>query len=137
MYYAHYMLKHVAVGSGKYNLEDDGFDGFLIRVEIIKSRSNQAGQYVEIIYDKNKGVSPVRTCIHFAKENGLIGGNKNAMYFVNNKDNKFPLRTVEQFFSENKEMYKIMYDHILPLLESRLSYVKPDELVVDDALLDY
>lgn len=137
VYYAHYMLKHVAVGSGKYNLEDDGFDGFLIRVEIIKSRSNQAGQYVEIIYDKNKGVSPVRTCIHFAKENGLIGGNKNAMYFVNNKDNKFPLRTVEQFFSENKEMYKIMYDHILPLLESRLSYVKPDELVVDDALLDY
>lgn len=137
VYLAHYLLKNVAIGSGKFNMEDDGFDGFLIRIEIIKSRSNQAGQYVEIVYDKVKGVSPVRTCIHFAKENGLIGGNKNAMYFVNNKENKFPLRTVEQFFSEHKEMYTIMYDHIRPILESKLSQVRPEELTVDNEIMDY
>ena len=46
------------------------------------------------------------TNIRFAKDNGLIGGNKNATYFINAKDKKFPMRTVEEFFHENKEMYK-------------------------------
>lgn len=127
----------MAIGSDKFNYEDDGFDGFAIRIEIIKSRSNQAGQTVDVIYDKVRGVSPVRTCIRFAKEAGLIGGNKNAMYFVNAKDKKFPLRTVEEFFRENKEMYTIMYDHIIPVLETKLSHVREAELQVDDELLDY
>ena len=104
---------------------------------IIKSRSNQSGQHVDLIFDKVKGVSPIRTCIRFAKDNGLIGGNKNATYFINEKDKKFPMRNVEEFFSENKEMYKIMYDHIIPILETKLSSVKEAEIAFDDDLLGY
>lgn len=138
MYLSHYMLKHVAMGgTGKLTLEDDGIDGFMIRIEIIKSRSNQAGQAVTIVYDKVKGVSPIRTCIQFAKDNGLIGGNKASMYFINNKDNKFKLRTVEECFNENKELYKIMYEHIVPLLSTRLSQVKSGELAMDEEIMDY
>ena len=134
---AHSLLKHIAVGSEKYNLEDDGIDGVMIRMMIIKSRSNQSGQYVDLIFDKVKGVSPVRTCIRFAKDNGLIGGNKNATYFINEKDKKFPMRNVEEYFSEHKEMYKIMYDHIIPILETKLSSVKEAEIAFDDDLLGY
>lgn len=137
VYLSHYMLKHVAVGSGKLTLEDDGIDGFLIKIEIIKSRSNQAGQSVTIVYDKVKGVSPIRTCIQFAKDNGLIGGNRNAMYFINNKDEKFRLRDVEECFNENKELYSIMYSHIVPLLSTRLSQVKNGDLEMDDEIMDY
>lgn len=136
-YLAHYLLKNVAVGSEKYNLEDDGIDGVMIRMEIIKSRSNQSGQHVDLIFDKVKGISPIRTCIRFAKDNGLIGGNKNATYFINEKDKKFPMRTVEQFFSENKEMYRIMYDHIIPILETKLSSVKEAEIAFDEDVLNY
>lgn len=109
----------------------------MIRMEIIKSRSNQSGQHVDLIFDKVKGISPIRTCIRFAKDNGLIGGNKNAMYFINDKDKKFPLRTVEQFFSENRDMYRVMYDHIIPILETKLSSVKEAEISFDTELLDY
>lgn len=137
VYLSHILLKSVAVGSEKYNFEDDGFDGFAVYIEIIKSRSNQAGQKVKIIYDKVRGVDPVRTCIAFAKENGLIGGNKNAMYFINEKDKKFPLKTVNKFFSENREMYKIMYNHILPILEGKLSSVSEEDLSVVDEIMDY
>ena len=137
VYLAHYLFKNVAVGSAKYNFEDDGFDGFLVRLEIIKSRSNQAGKYVELVYDQVRGVSPIRTCIHFAKEYGLIGGNKNAMYFVNNKDQKFSLKKVEEEFSKNKELYKIMYSHIIPVLKGNLSAVREDELCFDSEVLDY
>ena len=116
---------------------NDGFDGFGINIEIIKSRSNQAGQKVKVIYDKVRGIDPVRTCIAYAKEQGSIGGNKNALYFINNKDKKFPLRTVNEFFRENREMYKIMYDHILPSLQEKLSSVSEDDLDVVDEIMDY
>ena len=127
----------MAVGSEKYTLEDDGFDGFLIRMEIIKARSNQSGQYVELVFDKVRGLSPLRSCIRFAKDMGLVGGNKNATYFVDAKEKKFPMRTVEQFFMENKEMYKIMYDHIIPVLDTKLSSAKEAEMQFDDALMEY
>lgn len=137
VYLAHILLKSVAIGSEKYTYEDDGFDGFGINVEIIKSRSNQAGQKVKIIYDKVRGVDPVRTCIAYAKDNGLIGGNKNSMYFVNHKENKFPLKTVNEFFMEHRELYKIMYEEILPSLKSKLSSVSEEQLQVVDELMDY
>ena len=137
VYLSHILLKSVAVGSEKYNLEDDGFDGFGINIEIIKSRSNQAGQKVKIIYDKVRGIDPVRTCIAYAKEEGLIGGNKNATYFINDKDKKFPMRTINEFFRENREMYKIMYDNILPSLKSKLSVVSEEDLDIVDDIMDY
>ena len=138
VYLAHYLLKHVAIaGTGKLTLENDGIDGFLIKIEIIKSRSNQAGQSVNIVYDKVKGVSPIRTCIQFAKDNGLIGGNRNSMYFINNKDSKFQLRNVEECFNQNKELYSIMYQHIVPLLSTRLSQVTSEELEMDNEIMDY
>ena len=67
----------------------------------------------------------------------MIGGNKNAMYFINNKDDKFKLRNVEECFSENKELYNIMYQHIVPVLSTRLSQVSSAELEMDDELMDY
>ncbi len=75
-------------------MEDNGFDGFGIRMEIIKSRSNQAGQQVELVYDKVRGIDPLRTCLAYAKEQGLLSGNKNATYFIDDKENKFPMATV-------------------------------------------
>ena len=137
VYLSHILLKSVAIGSAKYNEEDDGFDGFGIAVQIIKSRSNQAGQSVNLVYDKVRGIDPVRTCINYAKEIGVIGGNRNATYFINEKDKKFPMRTVNEYFREHKEMYKIMYDHILPSLKERLSSVDEEDLEVVEESMDY
>lgn len=137
VYLAHILLKSVAIGSAKFNLEDDGFDGFGIALQIIKSRSNQAGQTVNLIYDKVRGIDPLRTCLLYAKEEGLLGGNKNATYFVDDKEHKFPMKTVNQYFREHKEMYKIMYDHIIPLLDKKLSSVDEEELEVVDELMEY
>lgn len=137
VYLAHILLKSVAVGSEKYNLEDDGFDGFGISLEIIKSRSNQAGQKVRLIYDKVRGIDPVRTCIAYAKEMGLTGGNKNGTYFIDHPDKKFPMRTVNEYFRENKEMYKIMYDQITPSLKAKLSTVDEEQLSIVDEMMDY
>lgn len=117
----------MAVGADKYTLEDDGFDGFGIRIEIIKSRVNQAGQSVNLIYDKMNGIDSIRSTIAYMKDLGLVGGNKNSMYFINNKDQKFSLVNVRSEFRERKELYKIMYDIVVPVLESRLSCLSEEE----------
>lgn len=127
----------MAIGSEKFTMEDDGFDGFGLWLEIIKCRSNQAGQKVHLIYDKVRGVDPIRTCIAYAKDIGMVGGNKNKTYFINEPDRKFNMREVNTYFRENPDMYKVMYSHIIPTLEKGLSTVSEDELVVQPELLDY
>lgn len=127
----------MAVGSEKYEEADDGFDGFGIRVMIVKSRGNQAGRFVNLIYDKVRGIDPIRSSIAFAKELGLTGGNKNSFYFNNEKEKKFSLKNVHKEFRENKEFYKILFGNIVPVLESKLSMLTQEELDVVEEEMDY
>lgn len=136
-YLAHILIKSVAIGSEKFTLEDDGFDGFGIWLEIIKSRSNQAGQKVHLIYDKVRGIDPIRTCIAYAKDMGLVSGDKNHTCFINNPDKKFKMREVNEYFRENRGMIKIMYEHIIPSLEKSLSRVDEKDLQEIPELMEY
>lgn len=137
-YYASILLKFTAIGSEKYTLEDNGFDGFGTAIDIIKSRVNQAGQRVELVYDKVRGADSLRSTLSYAKELGLITGNKNKMYFVNDPEKtSFSMVHVHEDFSANKELYKLMYNNVLPVLESRLSKVSDEELEVIPEEYDY
>lgn len=90
-----------------------------------------------MVFDKETGVSPLRTNIRFAKDQGLIGGNKNKMYFINNKEESFSLVNVEECFRENPNLYKIMYEHILPVLETYLGTTTEFQEQIDAGLLEY
>lgn len=136
-YNASVLLKFIAVGSEKYDYETDGFDGFGIKVLIVKSRGNQAGRYVNLIYDKVRGIDPVRSSIAFAKELGLTGGNKNSFYFTSHKDKKFSLKEVHKHFREDRELYKILFSNIVPVLESKLSMLTEEDLEVIEEEMDY
>ncbi|NNV04805.1 DNA recombination/repair protein RecA, partial [Brevibacillus sp. MCWH] len=50
IYYAHNLIKFVS--AGKYKAEDDGFDGFKVRAELLKSRTNKAGQFCHLVYNQ-------------------------------------------------------------------------------------
>lgn len=118
---AHVMLKFVAVGSEKYDKAEEGFDGFMNRVEIVKSRTNADGKVFNLIYDKETGHSPIRSTVHMASELGLVSGNKNGYYFTSDPDkNKFSLANMEEDFNTNPILYKIMTDVTKPILEDEL-----------------
>lgn len=131
------LLKFVAVGSEKYNLDDDGFDGFGLKVMIVKSRGNQAGRFVNLIYDKVRGIDPIRSSIAYAKELGLTGGNKNAFYFTSDKDAKFSLKNVHEEFRADRSKYRLLFDNIVPVLESKLSMLTEADLEVIEEEMDY
>ena len=130
---AHILLKFVAVGGEKYDEEDEGFSGFKVRTEIIKSRVSAALKFVNLIYNKNTGVDMVRSTVDYAKDMGLVSGNKNGYYFITNKDEKFTLKNMPGDFRENPKLYKIMKDNVIPLLETTLSGIRPEEMDIPDA----
>ena len=132
LFNAHIMLKFVAVGSEKYNDEDEGFSGFKVRAEIIKSRVSAAGKFVNLVYDKNIGVDMVRSTVDFAKDMGLVSGNKNGYYFISDKDQKFTLKDMPDDFRHNPALYKIMKDNVIPILETNLSGITPEEMEIPD-----
>lgn len=134
---AHVLIKFIAVGGEKYTYEDDGFDGFGVRLKIIKSRTNQAGQLVPMIYDKVRGIDSLRSSVNYAKEIGILGGNRNGYYLGDDKDNKFTLRNMHQDFKDNRELYKKLYSYIIPVLESRLSAITPEEMDIPEEEMDY
>ena len=136
-YYSSLMLRLTSVGSEKYTIEDNGFDGFGVQAQYMKSRSNVDGTIVPLVFRMVQGYDSLRSSFSFAKDIGLTGGNKNGYYFLNNKECKFKFDTIHQEFAENRELYKIMYSHIVPVLERSLSSVKPEELIVVEEEMDY
>ena len=136
-FYAHIFLKFTALTSDKFAEEDDGFDGFGVKTAILKSRTNQAGQCCELIYDKVRGIDSVRTTIKYLEENGLVNGNKNKSYFLDNKDISFSKVRLHSDFKANPDLFKQMYDIVIPQLESRLSEVVPEELIFEEQTMDY
>lgn len=132
LFTAHILLKFIAVGSEKYDDEDDGFSGFKVRTEIIKSRVSAALKAMNLIYDKNTGVDMVRSTVDYAKDMGLVSGNKNGYYFITDKDEKFTLKNMVSDFRNNPKLFKIMKDNVIPLLETNLSGITPEELIVPE-----
>ena len=126
IYYANNLLKFVS--STKYKEEDDGFDGFMIRIEMLKSRSNKAGQFCNIIYNQETGFDPVLTLLQFADDNGLLDGRNPYKYFKNNKDVKFDTRKFREAFRAKEEVRKALTEVTQPFLEKLLYDVSEDNL---------
>lgn len=126
IYYAHNLLKFVS--SGKKSLDKDGYDGFGVRVELIKSRTNKAGQSVNMCYNQEFGFDPVMTQYDFASEHGLINGaRKDKRWLTGYEDLIFDSRKFRREFIDRPELRMALYDATLPFMEDMLSKVNPDE----------
>lgn len=121
VYYANTIIKNVAVGSTKANIEEDGYAGFTVKSEIIKSRTNISGVSVPLVYDQNTGFSNERSLLYYAKEElGILnGGRRNSRYIGDNKDVRFDeLNFVEEF--KRPEVKQVLMDAVQPHLEAML-----------------
>lgn len=121
VYYANTIIKNVAVGSSKANIKEDGYAGFTVKSEIIKSRTNISGVSVPLVYDQNTGFSNERSLLCYAKEElGILnGGRRNSRYIGDNKDVRFDeLNFVEEF--KRPEVKQVLMDAVQPHLEAML-----------------
>ena len=79
----------------------------------------------------------VRSTVDYAKDMGLVSGNKNGYYFITDKDEKFTLKNMVEDFRNNPKLYKIMKDNVVPLLETNLSGLRPEELTIPEGEQDF
>lgn len=136
-YYTNTLIRLTAIGAEKFEMETDGFDGFGVNAQFIKNRSNVDGRIAHLVFDKVHGYDTLRSSYIYAKDLGIIGGNRNGYYFGDNKDHKFKLSTMHEDFSEDRELYQIMYSYIIPELDKTLSTVKPEEFSVPEEEMNY
>jgi hypothetical protein len=87
IYYSNLYLKFVS--SKKLNVEDDGINGMIVKVQLIKSRTNTAGHEIELVYNQITGFSPALSLLHYAKEKELLGGRNPKLYFISDPEVKF------------------------------------------------
>ena len=138
MFMSHILLNFVAASGEKFEVDKDGFDGFGINAQIVKCRTNQAGQSIHLIYDKVRGADPIRSCIQYAKDKDLLVGRmRNSMAFASNPDMKFNMLKANDSFAQNPELFKEMYKTIVPHLEERLPELLPTNETEIYQLMDY
>ena len=128
IYFANTLIKHVAVGSSKANKEEDGYAGFRINAEIIKSRTNTAGQKVPMIYDQDYGFSKERTLLEYARDLGLINGARISARYLGDDDSvKFNEKDIVNEYQNREEVREAFDKWVYPELEKLLSRVNKDE----------
>lgn len=136
-YYTNTLIRLTSIGAEKYVMEEHGFNGFGVQASFIKNRSNVDGSTVHLVYDKQAGYDSVRSSVMYAKDEGVLGGNKNGYYFLDDKDTKFKFIDIHEEFKNNRSLYKIMYKHIVPILEKCLTTINVDEYSIPEEEFDY
>jgi len=122
IYYANTLIKFVS--SSKFKEEDDGFDGFLVKAMLVKSRSNKANQFCNLVYNQTHGFDPILTLFQFATDNGMVDGRNPYKYFKINKDVKFDSRKFREEFNTNDKVKNTLMEAVTPELEKLLSSVE-------------
>lgn len=136
-YYTNTMFRLTSVGSEKYTLDTDNFDGFGVQLQFVKNRGNVDGTIVPLVFDKVHGYDSLRSSFMHAKSLGMISGNRNGFYFSDLKDKKFRFDTIHSDFATDRTLYNDLYSRIIPVLESGLSSVKPEEMIVVEEEMNY
>ena len=130
IYLAQTLLKLVTCG--KFTEEKDGFNGFAVRFEFIKSKTNSAGVSCVLIYDFKYGFDKYRSLIVACKEYDLLGGRNPYSYFKNNPDFKFDTRIYPDMCRQNPEVYLMGLKAMQPVLYSYLSAAPNAKEATDD-----
>lgn len=124
IYFANNLFKFVTYE--KCNMADYGYDGFKVRCEFIKSRTNKAGQSCNLVYNQLTGFDPILTQLEFAMDNGLVEG-KNPYRRITGYDSlKFDTRKFKKEFLTNDKLRFALFDKTIPILDRQLSRVDRD-----------
>lgn len=144
IYYPYNIIKLIPKVNKDDRFEEavDGFNGHLVRVEPIKSSSNQSGNgsanglAFDLVFNVKQGFDPLRSMILYGKNNGIIEGNRNRMKF---KDDPSFTFTFKDIYKEKDKypIWKNIVKYIIPHLDKKLSYTEPSEIKFDEESLQY
>ena len=139
-YYANNIFKFIS--HDKATEEKNGFNGFTVDVQFLKSRTAPAGQISTLVYDQNLGFDRARTMFNYLSTAGMIGGSrKNARYVIGHEDVKFNELDFHNEFFSREEVRNAVMDVMIPMLRNNMFRVENNnftnpELGVHENVID-
>lgn len=126
-----YMSQNVfrcGVSSAKdnmYTMEDHGFRGMKVNVQIAKTKTAFVGSSVNLVFNSQFGLDPVYTLYEFAYDCGLLQGRNPYIYVQGLEEFKFSRKNFRKLFIDNpefrNEFYKVIQPHLNALLGTKAS----------------
>ena len=99
-----------------------GFDGFVVDVSILKSRTNKSGKSVPMVFNQDTGFDPELSLFMLLKSSGKINGAGVGLYLADRNDMKFSQKTFKEKLFNNPELQQLFakecYDVLVTLLSS-------------------
>lgn len=109
--------------------KDFGIKGFKAVGELIKSRSNEAGNKFELVYSQSEGYHNLLTNFNMLKSLNLLKGNGRAYYFEVAPDSKFTQKNFVEKYKTDKVLKEAFDALVKSELEKFLSGVNTTELL--------
>ena len=120
LFLAHTAIRANAIKSNMYAKEDVGFDGFMVNLQLAKSKTNYIGATINVAFNASKGFDPIYTMFEFAKQCGLIQGKNPHLYLEGLPDMKFSRKNFAIKMMDDPDFNKKFMTTIKPYLEALL-----------------
>lgn len=127
LFNAQILIRCTGMSSDKYTIEDDGFTGFGVKLDIIKSRVSAAGESCVLVFNRNTGIDPIRSSVYLAKSIDKLEGNR-AHYHFKGFTTTFSQKNMLEDFKEKPELIKEMKATIDDTLKSYIGNVYQEEI---------
>ena len=101
---------------GSSNQQKFGIKGYVAEVEIIKSRTSDAGRKLPIVYSQNDGFLNELTNLNILKDLNLLKGSPRSYYIEGFEDVKFTMKKFRGIYNENPEFRKGFEDYMKKVL---------------------
>lgn len=141
IYYPFNIVKLTAKPSDDFTDEGDGFNGYIVMIEPIKSSSNQSGNNSKglsfnMVFTQKYGFDPLRTMIMYGREYGYIEGNRARLKFKDDDSFTFSMKSLYRD-KDSKPIWESINKYIVPNLKIHLSFIEPQEHEFDNRALAY
>lgn len=141
IYYPFNIIKLTAQPSDDFTEEGDGFNGYMVMFEPIKSSSNQSGNKskglsFEMVFDQKYGFDPLRTMIMYGRQYGYIEGTRARLKFKDDDSFTFSMKSLYHD-KDTKPIWESINKYIVPNLKRHLSFIEPSGHSFDNRGLDY
>ena len=125
LYYAQTLLR--LKYRGKYTMEKHNFNGFLVEVEFLKSKTNASHHKVEIVFNERHGFDSWLTLLHLANNIGVVKGRNPYSYFDSDPELKFNSKEFNTLIEDNEKLRAALFNSLSPYFISMLKGNKPSK----------
>ncbi len=107
-------------------------DGTLVDLDLVKSRSNKAGQSATLVFNQDIGFEATLSLFILLKENNRVKGAGAYLYFGERDDIKFSQKAFKQKLNDNVELQDLFMKEVIDVLTTQLDKADIDQESVNN-----